>query len=99
MKETFNGLVGFEWDAGNRDKNLTKHNVSTGEAEQMFFNEPLIIIDDAKHSQSEERFAAFGVADTGRKLVVVYTIRGDKIRVISARDMHKKEREFYEKEN
>ncbi len=99
MNESFSGLAGFEWDAGNRTKNKEKHDVSTGETEQVFFNEPLIILDDAKHSKAEKRVAAFGVTDAGRRLVVVYTVRGDKIRVISARDMHKKERAFYEQES
>jgi uncharacterized DUF497 family protein len=99
MKEAFKGLVGFEWDDGNRDKNKVKHGVSTGETEQVFFNDPLIILEDEKHSQTEKRFAAFGTPDTGRKLVVVYTIRGDRIRAISARDMQKKERTFYEQQS
>lgn len=91
--------MGFEWDDGNRNKSQAKHKVSTGEAEQVFFNEPLTVIDDAKHSQNEKRFAAFGVTDAGRRLVAIYTIRGSKIRIISARGMHKKEREFYENES
>ena len=99
MKETFHALTGFEWDDGNRSKSQAKNKVSTGEAEQLFFNEPLVIIDDAKHSKIEKRFAAFGVTDAGRRLVAIYTIRGDKIRIISTRDMHKKERAFYENES
>jgi uncharacterized protein len=67
------------------------------ECEQVFFNQPLIVLDDAKHSDKEERFAAFGQTDTGRKLTIVYTVRGTLLRVISARDMNKKERLFYEK--
>jgi len=98
MKETFKGIVGFEWDDGNRDKNRIKHNVSTGEAEQIFFNQPLIILNDEKHSHTEIRYAAFGTTDKGRTLTVVYTIRSKKIRIISARDMHRKERTFYEQE-
>ena len=99
MKETFSGLTGFEWDDGNRSKSQEKHKVSLGEAEQLFFNEPLVVIDDAKHSKIKKRFAAFGVTDAGRRLVAIYTIRSEKIRIISARDMHKKEREFYENES
>ena len=99
MKEAFNGLIGFEWDDGNRNKSQAKHKVSTGEAEQVFFNEPLVIIDDVKHSQIEKRFAAFGVTDTGRRLVVIYTIRDDKIRVVSTRNMHRKEKVFYDNES
>ncbi len=92
-------MTGFDWDDGNRNKSQVKHTVSPGEAEQVFFNEPLVVIDDAKHSKTEKRFAAFGVTNAGRRLVAIYTIRGDKIRIISARDMHKKERAFYENEN
>ena len=99
MKETFSGLAGFEWDDGNRNKSQAKHKVLTGESEQLFFNEPLVVIDDAKPSQTEKRFAAFGVTNAGRQLMVIYTIRSDKIRIISVRDMHRKEREFYENES
>lgn len=86
---------GFEWDAGNWEKNR-KHEVHAFECEQVFFNKPLLILDDAKHSVAEDRFAAFGQTDRGRRLVVVYTRRGNLLRVISARDMNRKEREFYE---
>jgi len=96
MKENFNNITGFDWDEGNRDKNQIKHNVSTGEAEQIFFNEPLIVLDDDKHSDNERRYAAFGITDKGRTLVIIFTIRSSKIRVISARDMNRKERAFYE---
>ncbi len=86
----------FDWDEGNREKNQ-KHNVNHWECEQVFFNEPLIILDDTKHSVAENRFAAFGQTDAGRRLVVIYTMRQKRLRVISARDMSKKERDFYEK--
>jgi uncharacterized DUF497 family protein len=86
---------GFEWDGGNREKNL-RHGVHASECEQVFFNEPLVILDDPKHSAAEDRFAAFGRTDQGRRLVVVYTQRGSLLRVISARDMNRREREFYE---
>jgi uncharacterized DUF497 family protein len=86
---------GFDWDAGNRDKNL-KHGVHGWECEQVFFNEPLVILEDAKHSVAEDRFAAFGQTDAGRELIVVYTMRKKRLRVISARDMNKRERDFYE---
>jgi uncharacterized DUF497 family protein len=62
----------------------------------VFFNEPLLVLDDLKHSTTEKRWAAFGKTDAGRLLTVVFTIRGKLIRVISARDMHRKERAFYE---
>ena len=99
MRESFERISGFEWDEGNREKNKLKHDVSTGESEQIFFNEPLIILNDVKHSQTEQRYSAFGRTNTGRMLTIVYTVRGSNIRVISARDMNKKERLFYEEED
>jgi len=90
-------ITGFDWDDGNACKN-EKHGVSTAEAEQIFFNEPLLLITDAKHSQGEPRIHALGKTDEGRALHITFTLRnsGAKIRVISARDMHKKERTIYE---
>jgi len=96
MKETFERITGFDWDDGNREKNRLKHDVLNGECEDVFFNQPLIILDDAKHSKKEKRYAALGGTDSGRGLTVVFTLRGYLIRVISARDMNKKERRFYE---
>lgn len=96
MQEEYPDFTGFDWDDGNINKNR-KHNVEHTESEQIFFNEPIIILDDPKHSVAEARYAAFGVTDNNRKLVVVYTIRSKKLRVISARDMSRKERAFYEK--
>jgi uncharacterized DUF497 family protein len=90
-------VVGFDWDEGNRDKNLSNHHVSNGECEQIFFNEPLIILDDPKHSQVEPRYAAFGKTDEDRRLVTIFTMRGERLRIISARDMNRKEKAFYEK--
>ena len=98
MNQTFFGITGFEWDSGNREKNQIKHSVTTGDCEQVFFNKPLVILNDLKHSQAEERYAAFGVTNAGRKLAVIYTVRNNLIRVISARDMNKKERAFYDQE-
>ena len=95
MTSEYLDFTGFEWDAGNREKNL-KHGVHASECEQVFFNERLLILDDSKHSAAEDRFAAFGQTDQGRMLVVVYTRRGNLLRVISARDMNRREREFYE---
>jgi len=81
-------VIGFDWDEGNRDKNLLAHDVSYGECEQLFFNEPLLILNDPKHSQIELRYAAFGRTDEGRLLVIIFTMRDQLIRVISARDMN-----------
>lgn len=96
MENGFEHFIGFEWDQGNVDKNLIKHNVESWESEQVFFNRPLFVIDDPKHSISEKRWAAFGKTDADRFLIVVFTKRSDLIRVIFARDMNKKEREFYD---
>lgn len=94
----FSEIAGFDWDEGNLLKNWEKHGVTHLEAEQVFFNEPLIVIDDENHSQEEPRWYGLGNTDAKRKLMVVFTLRKNKIRVISARDMNRKERKVYEKE-
>jgi uncharacterized DUF497 family protein len=95
MIHRFPSLTGFEWDDGNRTKNEEKHEVGMGECEQLFFNEPLLILDDYARSDFEPRYAAFGHTDDDRLLTVIFTIRGTLLRVISARDMSRKERKFY----
>jgi uncharacterized DUF497 family protein len=87
--------TGFEWDRGNLEKSWRKHRVSAAECEQIFFSQPLILAPDVKHSQAEARFYALGQTDAGRPLFVVFTLRGTLIRVISARDMSRKERTLY----
>lgn len=97
----FENIQGFDWDSGNRDKNWIKHQVSNFEAEQVFFNNPLLIFDDSKHSSNEEkRFFALGHTNQKRLLSLVFTIRNklNLIRIISARDMSKKERLIYNEE-
>jgi uncharacterized protein len=92
--------TGFDWDAGNSEKNWEKHKVSRSECEQIFFNQPLVMAADQKHSQIEPRYYALGQSDRGRRLFVVFTIRGHLIRVISARLMSPTERRLYDqKEN
>jgi len=93
----FTKITEFDWDEGNVRKN-DKHGVSMAEAEQIFFNNPLLLIADAKHSQGEPRLHALGKTDEGRTLHITFTLRnaGEHIRVISARDMHRKERTIYE---
>lgn len=88
------GCTGFEWDAGNALKNWEQHGVSQGEAEQAFFNRPVLIA-VAKGTRRERRYAALGQSTDGRLLTVVFTIRGTLIRVISARDMSRRERRVY----
>jgi uncharacterized DUF497 family protein len=90
-------IAGFNWDAGNTRKN-EKHGVSMAEAEQVFFNAPLLLLEDAGHSQSEVRLHALGKTDESRTLHITFTLRqpGQLIRVIAARDMHRKERAIYD---
>lgn len=96
----FGRVTGFDWDAGNARKSEEKHGVSQAEAEQVFLNEPLLVVDDQKHSGSEPRYHALGVTDVLRALHITFTLRknGTLVRVISARDMHRKERNLYEQE-
>ena len=92
--------VGFEWDDGNSDKNWIKHRVTRAECEQVFFNLPFVVAQDQKHSHEESRYYTLGKTDRGRKLFLVFTVRGTLIRVISARNMNRAEKRIYgEKEN
>lgn len=86
---------GFQWDDGNAEKNWDKHQVAQAECEQPFFNQPLIVAADAKHSEEEPRFYLLGKTDLGRRLFIVFTLRNDLIRIISARDMSRRERKEY----
>jgi uncharacterized DUF497 family protein len=90
-------VIGFEWDEGNARKN-EQHGVSMAEAEQVFFNSPLLVLPDGSHSETELRFHALGKTNDRRQLHITFTLRdADQfIRVISARDMHRKERAIYE---
>ena len=94
-------IEGFEWDQGNSRKSVEKHDVSQAEAEQVFFNEPLLIVEDVSHGSRETRLQALGHTDAGRPLHISFMLRGNGslIRVISARTMHRKERIRYEQEN
>jgi uncharacterized DUF497 family protein len=88
--------TGFEWDEHNAEKNWQKHRVTPSECEEIFFNRPLVVADDVRHSEKENRFYALGHTDAGRMLFVVFTVRQSLIRVISARDMNRKERKVYQ---
>jgi uncharacterized DUF497 family protein len=92
----FRDWVGFEWDEGNLLKNWEKHQVSASECEQVFFNQPLVAGPDEKHSKSEPRHYALGATDAGRRLFLVFTVRHKRIRVISARDMNRRERKVFD---
>jgi uncharacterized DUF497 family protein len=87
--------VGFDWDEGNQGKNWEKHRVTDAECEEVFFNEPLVASEDPAHSKREKRFFALGHTAAGRLLFVAFTIRRDLIRVISARDMTRREMRKY----
>ena len=86
----------FQWDPGNERKSSEKHNVSKEEAEQVFFNQPLLLLEDKTHSQKEMRLHVLGKTDNDRRLHITFTIRTNQVRIISARPMHKKERNSYE---
>lgn len=87
--------LSFSWNTGNIDKNWKKHRVHFKEAEEVYSNKPLKIFKDIKHSQREDRYIALGITNKRRRLNISFTIRNNKIRVISARDQSRKERRLY----
>ena len=93
---TDNTVVEFEWDKGNVGKNK-KHRVEDKEAEEVFFDNKKFIFKDVIHSKKEERFRIIGTTKQGRLLFIVFTIRNKKVRIISARNINKKEVFLYEK--
>jgi len=96
LPEFFEGLTGFQWDAGNAEKSWARHEVSQAECEQVFLNRPVLLAGDVRHSGPEARYFALGFTDPGRYLSVVFTVRASLIRVISARAMSRRERRTYE---
>ena len=88
-------LVGFEWDKGNSNKNQLSHKVEDRECEEVFSNKLLIVFEDKAHSQHEERWGALGKTNEGRRLAIYFTVRSNRIRVISARDQSQKDRAIY----
>jgi uncharacterized DUF497 family protein len=93
--ELLQECIGFDWDEGNKDKNWISHQVTSAEIEEIFFNQPLFIADSTQQHESEDRYYTLGQTNTERLLFVVFTIRRKHIRVISARDMSRKERRVY----
>jgi hypothetical protein len=92
-------LAGFNWDKANKEKNMVKHGVHYKECESVFFNKPLVFFKDEKHSTRETRYGVFGRTDRKKLLTIFFTIRNNKIRVISARNQNKKERNLYEQKS
>jgi hypothetical protein len=90
LEKIMQKVIGFEWDEANEKKIAGKHGISAEEAEQVFINKPFVVMYDAKHSQTEDRYGILGQTNFGRRLAVYFIIRGTKIRVISARGFHKK---------
>lgn len=93
--EEFLKMMEFEWDTWNQEKNWITHGISVSECEEVFFNNPFLIFPDHKHSNTEERYYVLGKTNQGRFIFLVFTKRAQKIRVISARDMNKKEKNYY----
>jgi uncharacterized DUF497 family protein len=87
--------TGFDWDRGNLLKNWEKHRVAFWECEEVFLNQPLLLSDDTGHSGGETRFYALGKTESERALFLAFTVRQKKIRVISARDMNRREKKEY----
>ena len=90
-------ITGFDWNKGNAKKIWNKHSVLASECEEVFFHDPLLLFPDSLHSEKEDRFFVFGRTAQYRLLFIVFTIRNDRVRVISARDMTKREKKEYEK--
>lgn len=95
IEEILSACTGFQWDTANSEKNWRKHGVSSRECEEVFLNVPFFVDEDIKHSSQEHRFYGLGQTDLGRALFIVFTVRNQQIRIISARDMHRKERIIY----
>ena len=97
IEALFARIEGFQWDPGNTTKNVLGHGVSQAEAEEIFFHTPVLLFDDARHSVSEQRLLLYGSTKSDRRLIASFTIRANRIRIISVRDMSRKERGVYEK--
>lgn len=95
----FKQLTGFEWDKGDVDKSYQKHGITPNEAEEIFLDEGILMLEDIEHSKVEERFKAIGRIIKGEILLVAFTIRGNNIRIISARKANYKERRLYEQKS
>ena len=95
LSQRLREAVGFDWDDGNVEKNWTTHAVRFTECEEVFYRAPLVAPAPIRRGPGEERFVARGETALGRLLSIIFTFRGDRVRVISARDMSRKERLEY----
>lgn len=95
--DPLDNCTGFDWDDANIHKNWERHQVTPEEAEDVFFQEPILVRGDVRHSKNETRHYALGQTGAGRRLFVVFTVRRRLIRVISARDMNRNETETYQR--
>ena len=91
----FSGFSAYDWDSANRDKNWHQHKVTWWECEEVYFNQPFYVFPDTGHSSAEQRYYTLGKTNNGRLLFIVFTRRRNRIRIISARDMHRNERRIY----
>lgn len=96
MDNLLRSSIEFEWDGGNKEKNWVKHRISTKESEDVFFDKRSFTTRDTKHSTIEDRFQILGKTAKGKYSTVYFTVRSNKVRVISARPMSRKERKQYE---
>ena len=96
-RDPLDDCTGFDWDDANVEKNWERNQVTQEDAEDVFFNEPLVVRGDIRHSRQEKRYYALGQTSRGRYLFVAFTIRRRLIRVISVRDMNRREQECYGK--
>lgn len=95
-KNLIPGPIEFEWDKGNKEKNIKKHGILNEEAESVFFDEKSLLAEDLKHSKFEDRFQIVGKSVMNQFLTIFFTIRKNKVRIISARKMNKEEKNLYE---
>jgi uncharacterized protein len=94
-QDPLDGCEGFDWDESNVQKNWEKHATTPEEAEEIFFHEPLVVREDARHGRTEKRYYALGQTSSGRLLFAAFAIRRNLIRIISVRDMNGNETEVY----
>src|SRR5262252_5055535 len=96
MTDDLSQCRGFKWGEGNAEKNWVQHQVSQGEAEQVFFNRPLVVVEGEQRTEVTRRYYALGQTDARRLLFIVFTIRDDLSRVMTARPMSRLERSVYD---